>query len=597
MNDKELNLDTLENADDETLRKIAADCPASEEEKERMFAMSRKIYNERTKESDYRNDMEVSGVDVYKKPIWHKFAAAAAVLVIGAGAVAGGILLKKNNPVKPPVINSRVETQTCPIGDLESCRIRISTADLEPAVFEPSDENQSAIIKALDKADWNAEKKAGFTIPNSAYSSEFSYVVTDQNYDKDYDKLAASTRPDYLSLYFRDTNNDGRVFMLRLFTDNSVLYDDGTKQERYQLDEETASTVRKNSKYDPKVHSLIFPGNNGGDTLHDIWDITAEDSGDTVDVYFPITKENLKIRPGNCRFCLGEWDQEEALTCETDPDVLGIFAQLDWNEATREVNMTKENVLVSLIFTDGNKSYQYICYTNNLVYVSCTDKNLSGTEAVMYDIPDNDTGIYSKFYGLYDKIVQDLTPNEIFSLTKLRSAMISKTGDPSLQTRLDDEDLELLKKAVTAGTWEKLPEDTQYGERIYSLNMSSRMYLYKMNVYSGNIVILPDKTPMKVPDSFITALDNISESVWKKVESQTDNSVSKEEKDELIARASKLYNDCIPRYMGFISGNPSIFYENTDDMEYSESDDGRMGYLVPGVSSIDDIIKMYLEIF
>ena len=77
MNDKDINLDALENADEDTIKKIAADCPASDEEKERMFAMSRKIYKERTMESNNINDMEVSGVDVYKRPAWLKFAAAA----------------------------------------------------------------------------------------------------------------------------------------------------------------------------------------------------------------------------------------------------------------------------------------------------------------------------------------------------------------------------------------------------------------------------------------------------------------------------------------------------------------------------------------
>ena len=33
MNDKELNLDALENADEDTIKIIAADCPASDEAK------------------------------------------------------------------------------------------------------------------------------------------------------------------------------------------------------------------------------------------------------------------------------------------------------------------------------------------------------------------------------------------------------------------------------------------------------------------------------------------------------------------------------------------------------------------------------------
>ena len=51
MKDNELDLEILENADEAEIKIIADSCPASESDKERMFAMSRKIYKERTKES------------------------------------------------------------------------------------------------------------------------------------------------------------------------------------------------------------------------------------------------------------------------------------------------------------------------------------------------------------------------------------------------------------------------------------------------------------------------------------------------------------------------------------------------------------------
>ena len=168
MNDKELNLDALENADEDTIRKIAADCPASDEEKERMFAMSRKIYNERTKESEYKNDMEVSGVDVYRKPAWHKFAAAAAALVIGAGAIAGGVMLKRNSNSKPPVVDSMTDKMMCPIGDLSLCSVRISTAAIAPAVFQPSEYERQKITTALTIGQWE-EISLDTPLPDGEY--------------------------------------------------------------------------------------------------------------------------------------------------------------------------------------------------------------------------------------------------------------------------------------------------------------------------------------------------------------------------------------------------------------------------------------------
>ena len=156
MNDKDINLDALENADEDTIKKIAADCPASDEEKERMFAMSRKIYKERTKESNNINDMEVSGVDVYKRPAWLKFAAAAAAIAIAAGAVTGGGILLKRHRTQPKVDSSEIEERAMsPFGDLSGCRVRLSNAAIAPAVFEPHEENRTALLTALNEGEWN----------------------------------------------------------------------------------------------------------------------------------------------------------------------------------------------------------------------------------------------------------------------------------------------------------------------------------------------------------------------------------------------------------------------------------------------------------
>ncbi|MBR6967544.1 MAG: hypothetical protein IKH78_03335 [Ruminococcus sp.] len=596
MNDKYINLDTLENADEETLKKIAADCPASEEEKEIMFAMSRRIYKERTKESDYKNGMEVSGVEVYKKPKWHGFAAAAAAFVIVAGVVAGGMLLKKNNPVKPPVINSRVEIQACPIGDLESCRMRISTADLEPAVFEPSDEKQRAINKALKEGNWDAEKKEGFTVPDDiVYSSEFSYDVVTS-----YNKAAESTRPDYLTIFFKDSDNDGRMFMLRLFSDDSVLYDDGTKQERYQLDEETAGTVRKNAEFDPEIYSLIYPEDKNGDLLHSVWGIStqAENNAETYDLYCPVTDETVRVTADSCRFCMGVWNQEDVMTCEADPEVLKVFSQTDWKPATREANLDADGILVSFRCTDSNENYyEYTIHNSGTAIVSYSDiADAIDVKTMTYDI-GSDMSIYSSFYGVYEKTLKELTPDRIFSVTEMRSAMISRSDDPGIKTDLNDEEIGLLANAVTSAEWERLPEDTQFGDRIYSLDMSNMMYHYGVEIYSGNTVTINGNNPMRVSDDFITALNSISERVWKKQEPVHYDSLSESEEAELIERASELYEKCIPRYMGFTSGSPSLFYDDTEKIEYKEFGENGNGILIPGVTSIDEIRAMFLEEF
>ena len=98
MKDNEFDLEILENADNADIKIIADSCSASESDKERMFAMSRKIYKERTKESKETPVIEVSGVEIYKKSFWHKIVSVAAAIVLVAGGVAGGwAMLKKSN--------------------------------------------------------------------------------------------------------------------------------------------------------------------------------------------------------------------------------------------------------------------------------------------------------------------------------------------------------------------------------------------------------------------------------------------------------------------------------------------------------------------
>ena len=97
MKDKDLCLDILENADDAEIRRIADSCPASESDRERMFAMSRKIYKERTKESKEAPVIEVSGVEIYKRPLWHKIVSAAAVIALIAGGAAGSRAIMKKS--------------------------------------------------------------------------------------------------------------------------------------------------------------------------------------------------------------------------------------------------------------------------------------------------------------------------------------------------------------------------------------------------------------------------------------------------------------------------------------------------------------------
>ena len=116
--------DIFRNTDDMTVEIIAGSYPVlTDEEKERMFAMSERKFNikERKYPQDYKNDTdeeydddEVEGVEEYDRPMWLKFVSTAAALMLVGGGLAVGRNLLRRRPVPdnhtPPNIATAVST-------------------------------------------------------------------------------------------------------------------------------------------------------------------------------------------------------------------------------------------------------------------------------------------------------------------------------------------------------------------------------------------------------------------------------------------------------------------------------------------------------
>ncbi len=140
MKDMELDLDILENADDSEIKRIAEFNSVPDSAKERMFDISRKIYNEKTNTNARSNGIEVSGVEQYRKTVWQKFVAAAAALVLTAGAVSGGAWLirnrknvhtisTENETTLPTEENTATEATTENVTTLPTESVTVSEAD------------------------------------------------------------------------------------------------------------------------------------------------------------------------------------------------------------------------------------------------------------------------------------------------------------------------------------------------------------------------------------------------------------------------------------------------------------------------------------
>ncbi|MCR5600865.1 MAG: hypothetical protein K6G33_09030 [Ruminococcus sp.] len=146
MKDMELDLDILENADDSEIKRIAEFNSVPDSAKERMFDISRKIYNEKTNTNARSNGIEVSGVEQYRKTVWQKFVAAAAALVLTAGAVSGGAWLirnrknvhtisTENETTLPTEENTATEATTENVTTLPTESVTVSETENEPHSF------------------------------------------------------------------------------------------------------------------------------------------------------------------------------------------------------------------------------------------------------------------------------------------------------------------------------------------------------------------------------------------------------------------------------------------------------------------------------
>ena len=88
---KDLKLDVLENAEDEIINDMETFSSDSESVRKRVFSMSEKKYNDMVNnKNNTNNNIEVSGVEKYRRPVWYKplCAAAAVAVILGGGGTA-----------------------------------------------------------------------------------------------------------------------------------------------------------------------------------------------------------------------------------------------------------------------------------------------------------------------------------------------------------------------------------------------------------------------------------------------------------------------------------------------------------------------------
>lgn len=171
MKKDDIDLELLENADEETVKKLAEKYRGlSADDAARLYRRSEEIYRNRMKNDEYT----ASGVEMYRRPVWHKLAAAAAVVLMAAGAGIGGLAMLNNMrslPDKTPMTDAAATTECTetkaasdgadevqrPASALESMTIdmvRFARTAKLPSFYIASEETVKTLAGAMNFSEW-----------------------------------------------------------------------------------------------------------------------------------------------------------------------------------------------------------------------------------------------------------------------------------------------------------------------------------------------------------------------------------------------------------------------------------------------------------
>ena len=250
--------DIFENTDDMTLEKMSQEFPVlTDEEKERIFAMSERKYNinkfnenDESKFEDFGTDInyEVKGVEQYKRPIWYRTLSVAAAAVLMFGGVAGSMMLLKHG------------SRNLPATEVEETTAEEATFPTEP----PTEDVSEYMTAALDLTD------------KLAYYEKILYnhdVAVDEN--------------DKLSFIIRNSEGQEHEENYLRVTDPEIQSGEDLKNAILTLCTDDFKNTLYTSSYTEDTNNLII---NGASYLYSngyfINDFSGYENGATIDAYY-----------------------------------------------------------------------------------------------------------------------------------------------------------------------------------------------------------------------------------------------------------------------------------------------------------------------
>lgn len=450
--------DMLDNADDKTVDLLSEVPVLTKEEKERMLAMSKKKLDTMNRESNINisnDEVEVSGVERYKRPKWQMFTSAAACLLL-LGGIAGGTYAMSRKGGAPSQQLTEVEATTA-----ESQ----TEHDILPtdAVEMSNEELQSIAKQLLENAETLDTLAGGIPVGFEFKSSDPKAVLIDDIKGVSYKQIEGIDSLDEIRTLLNDT-----------FAEPVIL-----EFEEKLFDGETPAFIERdgNILFTDKVtgHRFYFEGepeitrNDDGSGFS--MTVNTKSNSGSGQVNFKAVNIDGKYKINSYSSSFGYAATEDNLNENADPMAIAYQAKIALNDVFKacnriDIEVDKNDCMVddesAQEFTDEGKTYfvDYYRVTDTrfnsiddvVDYVServCGDFR----EALINDIKGGFMQKADKLYCLQNDTIDDIKLFDFTSKTKIADKTDSSMTVETSFIENDEEDPLYIDLCLVDGKW------------------------------------------------------------------------------------------------------------------------------------------------
>lgn len=426
--------DMLDNADDRTVDLLSEVPVLTKEEKERMLAMSKKKLDKMNRESNINisnDEVEVSGVERYKRPKWRIFTTAAACLLL-VGGIGGTVFAMSRNSGAPSQQLAEVDETTA-----ESQ----TEHDLLPteAVEMSNEELQSIAKQLLENAETLDTLAGGIPVGFEFKSSDPKAVLIDDIKGVSYKQIEGIDSLDEIRTLLNDTFAEPIIleFEYKLFDgetpafierDGNILFTDKVTGHRFYFEGEPEITRNE----DGSGFSMV---------------INNKSNSGSGQVNFKVAKIDGKYKIKNYSTSMGYAASDENLNEEADPMAIAYQAKIALNDVFKVVYridvevdkndcMADESIENIFIPDDENSLRSFDEWKTMFAdYYRVTDSRFSSMDDVVDYVSDRVCGDYrhalindikdgycakgDQLYCLQNGIIPDGIPFNLTSKTEI----------------------------------------------------------------------------------------------------------------------------------------------------------------------------------